>query len=79
MNPLFKVNLINDDSRFALELVLFTFNIQKKICDVLEFKKKKFKYEKRKVHNMFSLMLNLRFKNLCSIFFLLVMKKNSYC
>jgi len=68
MNPLFKVNLINDDFRFVLELVLLAFNIQKKICDVLKFY---FycNYEERKVHNMFSLTINLSFKNLCPISF----------
>jgi len=69
MNPLLKVNLINNDSRFALELALLVFNIKKKVCDVLESFLKKNKYEERNVHNKFSLTLNLSFENLCPIFF----------
>ncbi len=69
MNPLLKVNLINNDSRFALELALLVFNIKKKVCDVLESFLRKFKYEERNVHNKFSLMLNLSSENLCPIFF----------
>jgi hypothetical protein len=69
MNLLLKVNLINNDFRFALELALLVFDIKKKVCDVLEYFLKIFKYEERNVHNMFSLMLNVSFKNLCTIFF----------
>jgi hypothetical protein len=51
-------------------LDLLAFNIQKKICDILESFFYNFKYEERKVHNMFSLILNFSFKNLCPIFFI---------
>jgi hypothetical protein len=75
MNPLFKVNLINNDSRFALKLVLFTFNIQIFFLWCFGFFKNKNKYQNIKVHDKFSLMLNFSFKNLCPIIFLLAMKK----
>ncbi len=47
-NPLFQINLIDDDYEIALELSLFAFNIKKKLCGVLEnflsFKKIEKKY-----------------------------------
>jgi len=47
MNPLLKVDLINNDSRFALELALFVFYIKNKVCDVLESFKKKLNMKKK--------------------------------
>jgi hypothetical protein len=59
-----QVNLIDDDFSMILELSLFAFNIKREVCDVLKsLKKKKKRFEERKVHNMLSLMLNLRFKS----------------
>jgi hypothetical protein len=47
---------------------LFTSNIKKKICDVLDFFLSFLKkYEEKKDHNMFSLMLNPQFKSLCLV------------
>jgi hypothetical protein len=59
-----QVNLIDDDFSIILELSLFAWNIKREVCSVLKkflFRKKRF--EERKVHNMLSLMLNLRFKS----------------
>jgi len=54
-----------DDSLLIFELSLFISNIKKKIYDVLDFFLSFLKkYEERKAHNMFSLMLNPRFKSL---------------
>jgi hypothetical protein len=55
----------DDDSIVAQELSLFTSNIKREVCGVLDgflsfFKK----YERNKTHNMLSLMLDLRFKSL---------------
>ncbi len=33
-NPLFQINLIDDDYEIALELSLFDFNIKKELCGV---------------------------------------------
>jgi len=50
---------MDDDSTITLKLSLFTSNINKEVCDVLDsfisFLKT---YEERKAHNMFSLMLD---------------------
>jgi len=59
-----QVNLSDDDFSIILELSLFACNIKREVCGVLKiilFRKKIF--EERKVHNMLSLMLNLRFKS----------------
>jgi hypothetical protein len=62
------INLIDDDFGIAFELSLFASNIKRKVCGVLDFFLFfKRRFEKRKAHNM-SLMLNLRFKNLCLVF-----------
>jgi hypothetical protein len=48
-----------DDYLLIFELSLFTSNIKNFLCDVLEFFLSfKKKYEERKTHNMFLLMLN---------------------
>jgi hypothetical protein len=67
-NPSTLVNLINDDYWITFGLFLFASNIRREVCGVLDF----FLYfqkriEKRKVHNMLSLMLDPRFKNFCLI------------
>jgi len=50
---------MDDDSTITLELSLFTSNMKKEFCGVfnsfLSFKKK---HEKKKAHNMLSLMLD---------------------
>jgi hypothetical protein len=60
---------MDDDSKVTLKLSLLVFNNKKEVCGVLEsflyFWKK---YEKRKTHNVFSLLINPRFKNLCLVF-----------
>ncbi len=63
-----QVNLIDDDFSIILELYLFAFDIKREVCGVLIIKKKKKRFEKRKVHNMLFLMLNLRFKSFHLIF-----------
>jgi hypothetical protein len=64
INPSTLINLIND-SRITFELFLFTSNIKRKVCGVLDFLFSFLKkFEKRKVHNMLSLMLDLKFKSL---------------
>jgi hypothetical protein len=48
-NPFALVNLIGDDSRIAFELLLFTSNIKKEVCGVLNyFLYFQIKYEERK-------------------------------
>ncbi len=67
-NPSALINLIVDDFRITFEWYLFPLtNIKREVCGVLNSLKKKKRYEKRKVHNMLSLMLDLRFKSLCLI------------
>jgi hypothetical protein len=60
---------MDDDFAIILELSLFISNIKKEVCGVLDsFLSFLRKYEKRKAHNMFSLMLDPRLKSLCLIF-----------
>ncbi len=69
-NPPTQVNLITNDSNIVFELSLFTTNIKKEVCGVLEsFFYFLSKYEKRKYHNMICLMLDPIFKSLHLIFF----------
>ncbi len=57
-----------DDSLLIFELSLFTSNIKNFFCDVFDFfLSLKKKYEEKKTHNMFSLMLNPQFKSLCLV------------
>jgi hypothetical protein len=50
---------MDDDSIIILKLFLFASNIRKEIYDVLDYFLSSFKkHEKRKAHNMFSLMLD---------------------
>jgi hypothetical protein len=57
---------MDDDSAITLELSLFTSNIMKEVCGVLDsFLSFLRNFEKRKAHSMFSLMLDPQFKNLC--------------
>jgi hypothetical protein len=63
--PIYPVKLIDDDFWIAFELSLFASNIRREVYGVLgSFLSFKRKFEKRKAHNMFSLMLDLRFKSL---------------
>jgi hypothetical protein len=49
--------LIGDDSRITFELFLFTSNIRREVCGVLDyFLSFQRKYEERKVHNMFFML-----------------------
>jgi hypothetical protein len=58
-------DLIYDDPIVALQLSLLTSNIRREVCEVfdgfLSFFKK---YEKNKINNILSIMLDPRFKNL---------------
>jgi len=57
---------LDDDSTITLELSLFASNIKKEVCGVLDsFLSSVRKYEERKANNMFSLILDSRFKSLC--------------
>ncbi len=59
---------MDDDFVIILELCLFTSNIKKEVCGILDsFLSFLRKYEERKVHNVLSLMLDSRFKNLCLV------------
>jgi hypothetical protein len=50
---------MDDDFAIIFELSLFIFNIKKEVCGVLDsFLSFLRKYEKRKAHNMFSLILD---------------------
>jgi hypothetical protein len=56
---------MDNDFAITLELSLFVFNIKKEVCGVLDyFLSFLKKYEEKKAHNMFSLMLNPQFKSL---------------
>jgi hypothetical protein len=56
-NPFALVNLIGDDSRITFELFLFTSNIRRAICGVLDYLFSfQRKYEKIKAHNMFFML-----------------------
>jgi hypothetical protein len=64
------LNNLRDYFGLAFELFLPTSNIKKEICDLSNsFILFIFKYEKN--HNIFSLMLNLRFKSFHLVFHLL--------
>jgi hypothetical protein len=68
-----------DDSLLIFELSLFTSNIKIFFCDVLDFFLSfKKKYEERKTHNMFSLMLNPQFKSLCLVSSFVGREKNIF-
>jgi hypothetical protein len=55
-------NLMEDDVNVVFELSMFTLNIKKLVCDVLDsFFSFLMKYEEKNIHNMLSLMLNPRF------------------
>jgi hypothetical protein len=59
-------NLKEKESIIVDELTSFTYNNRKEICVVLKSFLSFFKiFEKNKTHNMFSLMLDIRFKSLC--------------
>jgi hypothetical protein len=58
----FMANLMEDDMALALELSMLASNIKKQVCNVLDcFLSFVMKYEKKKTHNMLSLMLDPRF------------------
>ncbi len=61
--------IMNDDGRVALELFLLTFDIKKDV-GVLEFFLTFLRSyeEKKKTHNMFTLLLDPRFEGLCLVF-----------
>lgn len=68
-NPFAQVSLIDHDFRIDFELFLFTTNIKKEICSVLEsFFPFKRIFEEKKFHNMLCLMLDSRFKNFPLVF-----------
>ncbi len=65
INPFTPITLINDDYGIAFGLSLFASNIKREVCGVLDsFLSFLIKFEERKAHNMLSLMLDTRFKNL---------------
>jgi hypothetical protein len=56
---------MDDDFNVVNELFMFAFNIKKEMCGVLDsFLSFLQRYEERKTHNIFSLMLDTRFKSL---------------
>jgi len=58
--------VMEDDRGVTLKLLLLASNILKEKCNVLNsFFSFLRNYEKRKIHNMLSLMLDHRHKNLC--------------
>jgi hypothetical protein len=61
-------SLMDDDSIVNDELYLLVFNIIREVINVLDSFLSFLKvYDKRKSHNMISLMLNLKYKSLCLI------------
>jgi hypothetical protein len=68
-------NLMENESSLAKELVLLVSNIRKEVCGVLySFLSFLKKYEENKAHNMVSLMLDFRFKNLRIMYSSIVQK-----
>jgi hypothetical protein len=60
---------MEEDVVVVFELDLLASNIQKEVYNVLDvFLSFIKKYDERKTHNMFALMLNMRYKNLGIIF-----------
>jgi hypothetical protein len=59
--------LIDDDTRVSLKLTTFASNIKLEVFEVLNFLSFLRTYEEKKTHIMLSLMLDLRFKNLCFV------------
>jgi hypothetical protein len=60
---------MDDDSFVNEEFFLLASSIRREVINVLGFFRSFLKvYDKRKTHNMISLKLNLRYKNLCIIF-----------
>ncbi len=67
-NPSTLINLVNDDFGITFELSLFTSNIKREVCGVWDsFFSLQRKFEEKKTHDMLSLMLDPRFKNLCLV------------
>jgi len=59
---------MKDESCLDNELTLLSSNVKKHVYGVLDFFLSFLtKYEEKKTHNMISLMLDPRFKNLCII------------
>jgi hypothetical protein len=64
VSPSFK-RIMDDDSIINDELSLLTSNIRREVVDVLDFFLSLLKvYDRRKAHNMISLMLDPRYKSL---------------
>jgi len=59
--------LIDDDSRISFELTLFATNIKKEVYGVMEHSFFFKKDLKKTFQKMLHLILDLRFKSLCSI------------
>jgi len=59
--------LMDDDIRVSLKLATFASNIKLEVFGVLNFLSFLRTYEEKKAHIMLSLMLDLRFKNLCLV------------
>jgi hypothetical protein len=54
--------LLDDDGKVTLELSLLASNIRKEVVDILDSFFTFLRSYEKKIHNMFSLMLNSRFK-----------------
>ncbi len=56
-NPFAPINLTSDDSKITFEFFLFTSNIRREVCGVLDyFLSFQRKYGEIKVHNMFFML-----------------------
>ncbi len=55
-------NLMEEDGNVVFKLSCLASNIKKEVIKVLDFFLSLNKYEERRAHNMFSLMLDLRLK-----------------
>ncbi len=68
INPSTLVSLINDDFEITFELSLFTSNIKREVCVVLDSFLSYFKkIEKKEAHNILYLMIDSRFKSPCLV------------
>jgi hypothetical protein len=64
----FLQNFMEEESIIVDELISFASSIRKEICVVLKsFLSLLRKFEKKKAHNMLSLMLDPRFKSFCLV------------
>ncbi len=62
--PLVLNTLIDDDASLKTELGTFAMKMKKEVCEVIDYYFSfLIKYDEKRVHNLLSLMLDLKFKS----------------